>query len=305
MSTNASNANGQAVPASWMPVSLLIFSAAMWGLTWWPLRQFAAAGLTGPLMSLASYGFVGLVGLPFLLREHPAWRGQVHLLLLLALFGGWANASFVWALMIGDVVRVMLLFYLAPVWSVIGGWLFLGESVGRRRLLAVLSAIAGAFLVIGGTEALNAPPSFADFLAFSSGLAFAANNLTTRAAQSIPMVSKTIAVFIGCGTVSALMAWQHGAALPVWSGTLAIALLAFGFGWLVLATATTQYGITHIEAGRAGIILIVELLAAVLSAMLIGGEKLATYEWIGGALITAAVVIEATDTPAEIVKETS
>jgi drug/metabolite transporter (DMT)-like permease len=285
------------VPAHWLPVSLLIFSATLWGLTWWPLKQFGAAGLSGPLMSLASYGLVGLVGLPWLLRERRAWRGQAHFLLLLALFGGWSNASFVSALMLGDVVRVMLLFYLAPVWSVLGGRLFLGEAISSRRLIAVILSLAGAFLVVGGKEALQTPPSFADVLAISAGLTFSASNLTTRAAQGIPMASKIVAVFIGCGVVSAFMAWQHGAAPPAWNGGLMLALFGFSFVWLVLATATTQYGVTHIEAGRAGIILIVELLAAVLSAIVIGGEQLLPSEWLGGALIAAAALIEATDLP--------
>jgi drug/metabolite transporter (DMT)-like permease len=295
----------RAVPRTWIPLTVLTMSAAMWGITWWPLKQFGAAGLSGPFISFATYGLVGLVGIPFLLRERAAWKGQIGLLLLLGLFGGWANASFVRALMIGDVVRVMLLFYLAPVWSVLGGRLFLHETVTRRRMLAVATSIFGAFLVIGGTAAFSSPLTIADFLALSAGLAFAANNLVTRAAQSIPMVSKTIAVFIGCGIVSGLMVWQQGAAQPEWSPTLVMALLAFGFGWLVLATFTTQYGVTHIETGRAGIILIVELLAAVFSAMIIGGEKLMPTEWIGGTFIACAAVIEATDTTVESHKEKS
>lgn len=285
-------------PPAWLPLGILTFSAMMWGLTWWPLKQFGAAGLSGPFISFVSYGLVGLAGLPFLWRERLAWRGQAGLLMLLALFGGWANASFVYALMIGDVVRVMLLFYLAPVWSVIGGKLFLHETVTRRRLLAVSISLFGAFLVIGGTAAFKVALSIADLLALSAGLAFAGNNVVTRAAHSIPMVSKTIAVFIGCGLISACMLWQQGTSQPEWSPILLIALIIFGFGWLGLATFTTQYGVTHIETGRAGIILIVELLAAVLSATMIGGEKLALREWIGGMLIASAAIVEATDNSA-------
>lgn len=283
-------------PPAWLPLTILTFSAMMWGLTWWPLKQFGGAGLSGPSISLVSYGLVGLTGLPFLWRERSVWRGQTGLLILLGLFGGWANASFVHALMIGDVVRVMLLFYLAPIWSVIGGRLFLHETVSRRRLFAVGISLFGAFLVIGGTAAFKVALSIADLLALSAGLAFAGNNLVTRAAHGIPIVSKTIAVFIGCGLISACMLWQQGMSQPALSPTLLIALIIFGFGWLGLATFTTQYGVTHVETGRAGIILIVELLAAVLSATLIGGDKLALREWIGGMLIACAAIVEATDT---------
>ncbi|HET7792579.1 MAG TPA: EamA family transporter, partial [Rhizobacter sp.] len=117
--------------AAW-PVAVLLFSATLWGLSWWPLKGFAAVGLGGPVLVLLTYGVVGALGLPWLLRERGAWHGEGRHLLLLALVGGWANAAFVSALVLGDVVRVMLLFYLSPVWSVLGGRIFLGERLSRR-----------------------------------------------------------------------------------------------------------------------------------------------------------------------------
>jgi len=280
-------------------VAVLLFSASLWGLSWWPLKGFAAAGLSGPVLVLLTYGVVGLVGLPWLLRERAQWRGEAGKLLLLVIVGGWANAAFVNALVLGEVVRVMLLFYLSPVWSVLGGRWFLGEAVSRRRACAVVLALAGAFLVVGGFGVLDAPLSAADMLALSAGLAFAGNNVISRAAQSIPMLSKTVSVFIGCGLVSLLMLALLGAGPGAWPAPtpmLVLALAAYGFGWMVLATATWQYGVTHVEAGRSGVILIAELLVALVSATLIGGETLAPREWIGGALITAAALLEATDT---------
>lgn len=281
---------------------LLFFSASLWGLTWWPVKTFAAAGLSGPWLTLLSYGPVGLAGLYFLWRERVAWQRQLWLFLLLGLVGGWANTAFINALLLGDVVRVMLLFYLSPVWSVLGGRLFLGEKVGSRRLLAVLLALAGLWFVIGGAEAFNAPLSTADLLALSAGLAFAGNNLISRATQSVPMVSKTLVVFLGCGVVSAAtVGWQNLPA-PAISASLGLALLAYGFVWMLLATATWQYGVTHLESGRAGVILITELVVAVLTVTWFGGEQMLPRIWLGGLLIAAASLIEATDNP-EIVNK--
>ncbi len=276
-------------------VLLLFFSASLWGLTWWPVKTFAAAGLSGTYLTLLSYGPVGLFGLYFVLRERAAWRSQTRLLLLLALVGGWANTAFIQALLLGDVVRVMLLFYLSPVWSVLGGRLFLGERVSRRRLLAVGLALMGLWLVIGGADAFNAALSTADLLALSAGLAFAGNNLISRATPSVPMTSKTVVVFIGCGLLSALSVGWQGLPPPVMTASLALALLAYGCGWMVLATATWQYGVTHLETGRAGVILITELVVAVVSVTWFGGEQMLPRMWLGGLLIAAASLLEATD----------
>lgn len=276
-------------------VAVLLFSSAMWGLAWWPLKAFGEAGLSGPLLALLTYGAVGLAGLPWLLRERPQWLPQARLLLLIALAGGWGNAAFVGAIVLGDVVRVMLLFYLAPVWSVLGGRIFLGEAVSRRRAGAVALALGGAFLVVGGTQAFDAPLSVADLLALSAGMGFAGNNIVSRAAQAVPTVSKTVALCLGCAAVSLPLLLLAGGTLPTIGGGVWLGLAAYAFGGLLLVTATWQWSVTRLEAGRAGVIAIAELLVAVISAVAIGGETLHTNEWIGGTLIATAALLEATD----------
>jgi drug/metabolite transporter (DMT)-like permease len=282
-----------------LAIAVLLFSCTLWGLMWWPLKQFRAAGLEGAPLTLLAYGAVGLLGARWLWRERAAWRPQTAHLLGLVVIGGVANTAFVQALIDGDVVRVMLLFYLSPVWSVLGGRLFLGEAVSRRRAGAVGLALAGAFLVVGGTAALSTPLSVSDLLALGAGLAFSGNNLIARAGQAIPMPSKAVAVFMGCALSSGvvLLAGAQTAAWPT-TPALWLGVVAFGIVWVGLATATWQYGVTHLEAGRSGVILIAELLVSVTSAVLIGGEVLSTREALGGALIAAAALLEAT-APAE------
>jgi len=282
-----------------LPLLVLLFSSSLWGLSWWPLKQFVEVGLAGPVLSMLVYGPVGLALAIFLWLERSAWRQQAGLLLALAVVGGWANTSFVNALMQGDVVRVMFLFYLSPVWSVLGGWLFLREQVNLRRKLAVAVALAGLWLVLGGAQAFNTALSMADVLALTAGLAFAGNNVIARAGQEIPIRSKTAAVFMGCGVLSLVWVWGQGASIPEVSLPVALAVAGYGFGWLLLATATWQFGVTHMESGRAGVVMLAELLVAVLSATWWGGEPLSTQEWVGGALIACAALIEATDTGAQ------
>jgi drug/metabolite transporter (DMT)-like permease len=279
------------------PVLVLLFSSVLWGLSWWPLKAFAEAGLSGPMLALLTYGVVGLAGLPWLWRERAQWRPQLRLVLLIALVGGWGNAAFTSAIVLGDVVRVMLLFYLAPVWSVLGGRLFLGETVTRRRAAAVALALAGAFLVVGGSvDVLRTPLSLADWLALSAGLGFAGNNIVARGAQRVPTVSKTIALCLGCALLCVPLLAASGASASAPAPGVWPWLLAYAFGGLMLVTATWQWSVTRLEAGRSGVIAIAELLTAVLTAVWIGGETLVPREWVGGALIATAALLEATDT---------
>lgn len=289
------------VPGTAWPTAVLLFSAALWGLTWWPVKQFAQAGISAPVLSVLTYGPLTLVSITLLARDRALWAPQALVLAGIALTGGWANVAFVNALMAGEVARVMFLFYLTPVWSVLGGWLLLGERVRPRRALAVGLALAGLWPVMGGWDAiagalLDGDASMVDLLALSAGLAFAGSNLLARKGQRIPMAPKTVAVFIGsCALSSTVLIWR-GQPLPAIGPQLAGGMLAYAAIWLVLATATWQYGVTHLETGRAGVVMVAELVIGVLSAAALGHSALGPAEWLGGALITLAALIEATDT---------
>ena len=68
--------------------------------------------------------------------------------------------------------------------------------------------------------------------------------------------------------------------------------VAYGIFWLTVITFGTQWGVTRLEAGRASIIIIMELVAAVVSANLLLGETMAAMELVGGALVVGAVLVE-------------
>jgi drug/metabolite transporter (DMT)-like permease len=283
-----------------VPVWVLLFSASMWGLSSLPLKAFAEYGLSGPLLACVAFGFAGVLGLPLLLREYRQWRHSLPMLVLLALVGGWGNTAYVTALVQGDVVRVMLLFYLLPAWSVLGGRVLLGERISLRRGSAVALALTGAFLVVGGFAAFDAPLTLADLMAVTAGLAFAGNNIIARHAQGIPTASKTVVVFLGCAVLAlplTLMVSGRDAAGLLLDLTPAVLgwLVAYSIGWLALVTATWQWSVSRMEAGRAGVISIAELVVALLAATLVGGETMTVLECVGAVVIALAAILEATD----------
>ena len=108
------------------PEWVLILATVLWGTSWLPLQAFAAQGIDGFPMVLASYGLIAVFVLPLLYWQRAGWWQQRWGVLGIVLFGGWANAALLSSLSLAeDLVRVMLLFYLAPVWGVLGGWLLL------------------------------------------------------------------------------------------------------------------------------------------------------------------------------------
>ncbi|HCJ30718.1 MAG TPA: multidrug DMT transporter permease [Pseudomonas sp.] len=273
-----------------LPQSLLVAGAIAWGLGWLPLHHFASIGLVGMPLVLLVYGVLSLIAIPVLWRERNAWRPQRNGLLAIAVCGGGATAALVTALATGEVVRVMLLFYLAPVWGVLGGWLVLGERLTLLRIVALLLAMLGIAMTLGISNELIQPLSGSDWLALAAGLGFSLNNLATRAADGVPLASKTLAPFAGSALIAALLCPALDEYPPPLNVELSWQIGLMALGWL-LSMAAVQYGVSHIEAGRAAVLVVFELVAAVLSSAWLGEQVIGIHEWGGAALVTFAALI--------------
>jgi drug/metabolite transporter (DMT)-like permease len=139
--------------AGWRPAGAVALSAALWGLWWLPLRALAEAGLSGAAVNAALYGITSVVLLPwFWRRRRQLAAGGVLLLGAGGLFGA-ALVSWNLALILGEVVRVTLLFYLAPVWATLLALAVLREPVGGLRVLSVVLGLAGAGVLLGALGA--------------------------------------------------------------------------------------------------------------------------------------------------------
>ena len=244
-------------------------------------------------LTLVAYGGVGLLGLPLIWLQRAAWRPQARLLLLICLLGGTANLCFVNALMHGEVVRAMLLFYLAPMWSVLGGRLFLGERITAGRVVTVCLSLVGAALVLGSDADLTAALRPMDLLALGLGLLL--RDAERGLAQSRRGAGRDE---VGGGVLrrrrprGGADARSRVRRCPPVAPVLALQVAGFA-AWMAIAMWTTMYGVTHLEAGRSGVLLVAELVVAAVSAMLIAGERLEGLEWLGAALILVAAVAEA------------
>lgn len=281
------------LPREGKAITSLLVGALFWGMLWWPLKALDGIGVSGSIVQVFAYGLAALVLLPFALRSVDVWRDQLGLLAIIMLMGGWANASLVTALTEGSVVRVMLLFFLAPVWTILAARIFLGEAFTRLRILSLALALAGLVATLGGPELFTAPLSVIDLLALSSGLAFAMNNIAVRVGHHLTDSVRATAMIGGCALIAAGFLSFGMKSVPVPDAHQAGAMLAFGLLWILPGTLVTFYGVARLDAGRAAILLLGELVVGVFSAVLIGGEHLSWREAVGGMLILSAAVIEA------------
>lgn len=277
-----------------LPVLILLGSSVLWGLTWMPLKHFGSFGIEGPLVTLFAHGTVGLLAVPWLFRSRAAWQAALGTMGWLAGLGGLANLAFASAISLGDVTRVMVLFYLLPAWGVLGARLLLNERIDRRRGLSLAAALSGAFFVLGGPKILEQPPGWIDAVAVIAGFALAMNNVLFRKAEHVPVATKVGFVFVGSLAWALLVVGvtpsftMPVAPLLIWSE-----VVLFGVIWILVATAGTLFGVHHLDAGRSSLLIIMELVTAVVSSAAISGSVPSALECVGGVLILVSGLLEA------------
>ncbi len=103
--------------------------------------------------------------------------------------------------------------------------------------------------------------------------------------------------FVGSTVLAVAGLALHVPEIPVLAALDWLRVCLFAFVWLLGASLLTTYGVTHVPASRAGVLQVLELVVAVGSAVLIGGEALSAGETLGGAMILVATLIEAYSPP--------
>ncbi|MDX1694062.1 MAG: DMT family transporter [Ketobacteraceae bacterium] len=273
-------------------VLALFLGSIGWGLTWIPLKFITERGLHSAHLVLFAFGAGALVLIPWLFRQYDNWKAHGSLMLAIGLAGGIANASFQTAIAHGEVVRVMILFYMLPVWSVIGGRIFLNEPIDTTRRLTVALCLIGGSLILDVFNTSWNGITWIDFLALLSGMGLAATNILFRYTPHITLLSKVGFVFVGCF----LLMGVSLSFLPVSNPLPGVAVIGlavlYGAIGLTVITVATQWGVTYVGAGRASIIIVTELFVAVVSATIILAAPLGPAEIFGGLLVTGAALIE-------------
>jgi drug/metabolite transporter (DMT)-like permease len=293
------NPGQTAVPprAALLAALALVLNAFVWGVSWWPFRQLEAAGLHPLWATVLIYALaVGVITLarPAAWRElfsHPA-------LWLLVLASGTTNAAFNWAVTIGDVVRVVLLFYLMPLWAVLLARLLLHEPLTRGAMLRVALALGGALVILsppGG--GLPLPRTLAEALGVLGGFSFALNNVMLRREAARSEGARALAMFVGGATVAGLLATLLTpggtvAPLPAMAGGWLLGVLALA-GFFLAGNLALQYGATRLPANATAVIMLTEVVFASVTALALGAGTLDLRLAIGGAAIVGAALLAA------------
>jgi len=271
----------------------LLVGALVWGLIWYPYRLVEQAGISPTAATLATYAVALAISLVLFRDQVPGLLRGGWLLPAIALTSGWTNLAYVLGMVHGEVMQVLLLFYLAPLWTVAFARLLLGERAGPVGLFVVLLSLLGAGLMLWKPGLrLPLPDSAAEWFGLSAGVTFALANVLIRKARDHSIRLKALAVFGGVVLVALVVLPLEGRlAIGAAPGLATLALLAAIGVVLLVANLAVQHGLTRVPATQAIVILLSELIVAALSAYLLAGESMRWNQWLGGTMIVAATLL--------------
>ena len=179
------------------PYAALLANAFFWGVSWWPFRQLNDRGLH----SLWATCFIYAIAVIII----TLWRPRAWTMLLsypgvmwIMVVSGVNNVAFNWAVQEGEVVRVILLFYMMPVWATLLARWLLKEAITRYSVMQIGLALSGAMLVLWRPEVgLPMPRSLHDWLGLLGGACFAGVNVLLRRYADTPDEVRALAMFGG------------------------------------------------------------------------------------------------------------
>ena len=292
----------------------VIINAFFWGLVWIPLHWFSQQSVHPVVLTFFAY-FI-LVLLFFFFKKNYFLNFFLSKeILFLGLAYGTTNLLFNWAITVGEVLRIVFLFYLMPVWSSVIAFFLIKEKINYFASFRIFLAILGTFLILvyeninGESWAVNFSSGIglADYLAIIGGICFALGNVLLRKSTNYDSLTKTFSIFFGTFVVSVVFLFFNFIIsspepsfvtnfLQDWSlndhllEKFFFGFIAFTFA-LGLANFFLQLGASKLPVNVTSTLLLVEVFVAMLSTSLIDKSFLSLNEYIGGTLILLSAIL--------------
>jgi drug/metabolite transporter (DMT)-like permease len=277
-----------------MPIVGILSGALVWGLIWYPYRMLQDMGLAGVFAAMISYLLALLCGMFMLPRAMQSLKHAGWWTVGLVFSAGWSNLGYVLAMLHGEVMRVLLLFYLAPLWTILFSYWLLGERLNRYGYAVMALSLCGAAIMLWQPQhGLPYPQNFSEWIGLSAGMSFALSNVLSRRAANLNIEAKSFSVLLGTALLTVpFLLWQGGLSNQ-WQMLNAQAWLMLVLIGIALSATSyaVQYGVTHLHSNRAMLLFLFELVVAAISSYFLAGEAMELRDSIGATLIVSASLL--------------
>ncbi len=280
------------------PSLAIVLSTLLWGTWWYPLRLLNEYASNNAIPLTLSFMLAGFLLLSFSLKNlHLFTKKNIILTIIAATAGAAAMCLYNEGLLRGNVARILIFFYLTAVWSTIIEIVFLRTPLTVHRAFSIAAGFTGLFIITGLDKGNILPTSLADLFGIASGFLWSVCATIIRINKELDVNFGT-SIFILIGGLFVVIATLlpdgqvlAGFDTEILSNTYII-ILIFALIWLLPGYWLITYGQDQVDPGRAGILLMFEVVIGIISAYLLANEIITMREFIGAVFVMSAPLIE-------------
>ena len=281
------------------PNLTVIVSCFFWGSYWIPLR-YIDSDSNGSLWPIFfSFLLLSLLLLkPLVKTFYVIFYERNYFFFLGCLFAATGITFYSESLLRGEIAKVVVLFYLCPIWGTIFAKIFLGNKLTLKRLLSIILGIIGLEIMVGIEKGIIFPTSVVEWIALSAGLSWAMGMTLFHLAKSTSGFEKTaLTALIIPFVFLALCLVPDGRTLEIPNQLLSMNIIylwmiLFAVVWLLPSILLTYFSVEILDPGRINILLAFEVAVGFISASLLTNEIIGPREYLGALFVVSACFVD-------------
>jgi drug/metabolite transporter (DMT)-like permease len=281
------------------PNLTVIVSCFFWGSYWIPLR-YIDSDSNGSLWPIFfSFLLLSLLLLkPLVKTFYVIFYERNYFFFLGCLFAATGITFYSESLLRGEIAKVVVLFYLCPIWGTIFAKIFLGNKLTLKRLLSIILGIIGLEIMVGIEKGIIFPTSVVEWIALSAGLSWAMGMTLFHLAKSTSGFEKTaLTALIIPFVFLALCLVPDGRTLEMPNQLISVNVIylwmvLFAVVWLLPSILLTYFSVEILDPGRINILLAFEVAVGFISASLLTNEIIGPREYLGAFFVVSACFVD-------------
>ncbi len=281
------------------PNLTVIVSCFFWGSYWIPLR-YIDSDSNGSLWPIFfSFLLLSLLLLkPLVKTFYVIFNERNYFFFLGCLFAATGITFYSESLLRGEIAKVVVLFYLCPIWGTIFAKIFLGNKLTLKRLLSIILGIIGLEIMVGIEKGIIFPTSVVEWIALSAGLSWALGMTLFHLAKSTSGFEKTaLTALIIPFVFLALCLVPDGRTLEMPNQLISVNVIylwmvLFAVVWLLPSILLTYFSVEILDPGRINILLAFEVAVGFISASLLTKEIIGPREYLGALFVVSACFVD-------------
>ncbi len=274
----------------------LAVSAGAWGIYWLPQRILEEGGLTGGWGTIAQMIIGVLILSPISIWRKFKGRSSGLELPLTGLLIGGGFICYALSFLLTDVVRALILFYMTPIWTTIFEILFLKKRPGIERVLTLLLALGGLWIVFSKQTVFPLPENSGDWLALAGGAIFAGGLIRLELIKT-DGVFPLIFSFFFYGAIFNVFAGfaltEHLGPTPSIQSFISMAyfLLIISVFYFIPTGIVILWSPSQLGAGLCSILFLSEIIVGVISSSILTNEPFGWREVVGSSMIVVGGIL--------------